>query len=116
MLSAPYHPSTNGLAERFVKTLKQGDRATRFGALHDKLADFLLAYRNAPHATTGESPAKLFLGRPLKTRLELVRPNLHNHVQQKQQNMVASKQGRVKDFQIGDSILARNYRGQEKWK
>ena len=39
--------------------------------VHDKLAAFLLAYRNAPHSTTGESPATLFLGRSLKSRLDL---------------------------------------------
>ncbi len=30
--------------------------------------------------------------------------------------MIASKQGRVRDFQIVDSILARNDKGQERWK
>ncbi len=62
--SAPYHPATNGLAERFVQTFKQALRAMKGerGDISVKLARFLLQYRKTPHATTGESPAMLFLG------------------------------------------------------
>ena len=67
--SAPYHPATNGLAERFVQTFKQAFRSAREeeGTIEAKFARFLISYRNAPHATTGESLAKMFLGRPLRT-------------------------------------------------
>lgn len=61
--SAPYHPSTNGQAERFAQTLKQAIRASRSdgGSPQLKLDRFLLAYRNARHVVTGESPATLFV-------------------------------------------------------
>jgi hypothetical protein len=32
-------------------------------------------YRNAPHSTTNETPAKLFLGRNLRSRVDLIRPD-----------------------------------------
>ena len=55
--SAPYHPATNGLAERLVQTFKQALRAMFqiSKPVKDKLAKFLIAYRNTPHSTTGES-------------------------------------------------------------
>ncbi|KAF2904059.1 hypothetical protein ILUMI_02117 [Ignelater luminosus] len=65
-LSAPYHPSTNDQAERYVQTVKD--------VLRD-LNEFLRQYRKAPHSTTGLSPARLFLGRDLSTRMDLVRPD-----------------------------------------
>ena len=61
--SAPYHPSTNGQAERFVQTFKRAMKAgEREGlSLKTRLAQFLLSYRSTPHATTNVSPSELFL-------------------------------------------------------
>ena len=73
--SAPYHRATNGLAERFVQSLKQSLRAMSSQpiSLNHKLANFLITYRNSPHCTTNETPAKMFLGRNLRTRLDLLK-------------------------------------------
>jgi len=69
VMGATYHPSTNGLAERFVQSFKRAVRADQTNKeLQHKLDRFLMAYRTAPYATTGQSPAQLFLGRNLKTR------------------------------------------------
>ena len=40
-MSAPYHPASNGLAERAVQTFKQGMRKMKGGTLSDKIARFL---------------------------------------------------------------------------
>ena len=52
--SAPYHPSSNGLAERFVGTFKRALRASEFSflTLHQQLMNFLLTYRTTPHTST----------------------------------------------------------------
>ncbi|XP_057202332.1 uncharacterized protein K02A2.6 [Triplophysa rosa] len=51
--SAPYHPATNGLAERFVQSLKNALRAMTNEriTLSQKLHNFLFAYRNAKHTS-----------------------------------------------------------------
>ena len=60
---APYHPTSNGLAERAVQTFKE---ALKQGNLQDSLTTqvsrFLFQYRLTPHSTTGISPAELLLG------------------------------------------------------
>ncbi|RXN30262.1 putative protein K02A2.6-like protein [Labeo rohita] len=113
--SAPYHPATNGLAERFVQSLKNALRAMTNEkiTLNQKLQNFLFAYRNAAHATTNRTPAMLFLGRPLRSRLDLLKPNLKRTVQDKQ--LKQSQGGKTRELEVGDSVLARDYRGDHKW-
>jgi transposase InsO family protein len=73
--SAPYHPATNGLAERFVQSVKQALKASVADGrtLSHRLSNFLLANRSTPHATTGASPSSLFLQRNLRTCLDLLK-------------------------------------------
>ncbi|XP_056138833.1 uncharacterized protein K02A2.6-like [Lampris incognitus] len=75
--SAPYHPATNGLAERFVQTFKHALKSSRGATpVQQRLDTFLLTYRNTPHATTKEPPAMLFTRRMLRTRLDFLKPSL----------------------------------------
>ena len=58
--SAPYHPASNGLAERAVQTFKEAmKRADTQEALSTRVSRFLFKYRLTPHSTTGMSPAEL---------------------------------------------------------
>ncbi|KAK0045369.1 hypothetical protein Bpfe_025232 [Biomphalaria pfeifferi] len=71
-----------------------------------------LAERNAPQSTTHESPAFLKFGRRLQSRLDLLRPNMdiQNRLTKNYSNV------RLREFQVGDSVLARDYRAnQGKW-
>ena len=117
LTSAPYHPASNGLAERCVQSFKSAMKSeTEVKPLSIKLATFLLAYRNTPHSTTGEAPSQLFLGRRLRTRLDLLKPDLRLKISNRQINQSVTKGGAVtREFSIGQTVLARNYTGSTKW-
>ncbi|CDQ93009.1 unnamed protein product [Oncorhynchus mykiss] len=82
--SAPFHPSSNGLAERAVQTLKEGMRKIQGPSIETKVSRFLFSYRITPQATTGLSPAEMLMSGRLRSTLDLIRPNLKMKIQQKQ--------------------------------
>ncbi len=111
--SAPYKPSTNGLAERFVQSFKNSLKSEKKElTVQHKLANFLLAYRNTPHSTTGETPALLMHGRRLRSRLDLLKPDIQRKVQAKQASQM---HGTARVFEPGHHVLYRSYRNGEKW-
>jgi hypothetical protein len=78
------------------------------GSLEAKIAKFLITYRTSVNISTGEIPSVLMLGRRLRTRLDLVKPSSKNYVPK--QNM------RQHSFDIGQSVLVRDYRANaSKW-
>ena len=116
--SAPYHPATNGIAERFVQIFKNAMKSAKkdCGSLHTKLSKFLLAYRNSQNHTTRESSARLLLGRSTRTRLDCLRPSLLEKVTQSQSDQVRHhSQARARVFNTGDNVLTRDYRAADRW-
>lgn len=113
--SAPYHPATNGCAERFVQTLKRAILVGRGDArsTQHKLSSFLLNYRSTPHASTGVAPSILLKNRKLKTILDLVKPNVGNRVREKQSSQKRNYDSRAQDreIEIGDSVLGQVHHG-----
>ena len=53
------------------------------GASKSRIAKVWFAYCNAPHCTTGSSPAKLLLGRKLCFRLDLMKPSMAAQIESK---------------------------------
>ena len=107
--TAPYHPSSNGLAERAVQTLKSGLKKLS-GPMEARLSKFLFSYRTTPQATTGVSPAQLMFGRPLRTRLDLVLPDVAKRVCQRQMRMEDTRAtSSIRSFDVGDPVLCRDF-------
>ena len=82
--SSPYHPATNGLAERAVQILKKGLKKVTTGSLQTRLAQVLMSYRITPQTTTGASPSELLMGRQPRTRLDLLKPKSESLMENKQ--------------------------------
>ena len=112
--TSPYHPSSNGEAERFVQVFKHALKAGEDdpGTLNLKLSRFLLVHRNTPSSTTGVSPAELFMKRPLRSRLDLLRPSVKRRVQgrQAEQKRQHDAHSRLREFDVGQAVLVRNLR------
>ena len=109
LTTAPYHAASNGLAERAVQTVKLGLQKQTQGDLSMKFARFLLNYRVTPCDSTGSSPAELMFKRTLRTRLDLIRPNLQGRVTNKQATMKAryDAKARVRAFQPGEKVFTK---------
>ena len=116
--TSPYHPSSNGLAERAVQTLKVSlSRQASTLPFDLRLNKFLLNYRITPHTTTGQAPCELLMGRRLRTRLDLVIPDMEADMTHRQEKQAQLAGGKVREFAVGASVYVRNYsdRVGERW-
>ena len=73
--TTPYHPQSDGMVERFNRTLEM--QLSKFADYNQKDWDvhipfLLMVYRSAVHDTSGCTPAKLMLGRDLKMPIDLI--------------------------------------------
>ncbi|KAK9394668.1 hypothetical protein NXF25_015196 [Crotalus adamanteus] len=98
--SAPFHPSSNGQAERMVRTTKDALKR-HMAADITRLADFLLVHCTTPCTATGKSPTELCWGRRLITKLGRLHPD--------QVASQVSQPCAPSTLQVGDPIWARNY-------
>jgi transposase InsO family protein len=89
--SAPYHPASNGLAERAVQTVKQGLLKQVSGTIQIKLDRLLFAYRATLTESTGVYPAELMFGRTLRTRLNLLFPQPRSKIEARQTKLTERK-------------------------
>ena len=108
---APYHPATNGIAERAVQILKQGLKKNTEGCLSDRIAKLLFTYRRIPHSTTGVSPAKLLIRRDPQLRLDLLKPDISYRVEAKQQQQKSThvSHAHAQQFSEGEEVYVRNF-------
>lgn len=85
--TTPYHPKSNGLAERTVRTFKERMRASS-PSLDQflRLQNFLFSYRNTVRRSTKRTPSQLMFGRHLRSRFDLLKPDVTKNMELEQIN------------------------------
>lgn len=112
--SAPYHPATNGQAERMVYELKQALQRDKVGSLLVRLARFLYRQHSTVTTSTGKTPARLMFGRELASNISRVTPEPETSNEEKvgegTEQTTSSRR-----FVKGQPVFALNFRGKPKW-
>lgn len=110
--TAPHHPATNGAVENFVETFKDKvDKTVKSGKSLDYAVNlFLFDYRTSEHCTTGRTPAYMVYKRELRTRFDLLKPDVHSDVSGKQLAQVPAKgSNRNVGSRIGDTVMVDDF-------
>ena len=117
--TTPYHPSSNGQAERAVQiVIKQALRSEEGNNVQEKLSKCLFAYRITPHSTIGLPPAQLLMGRRPRSPLDMLFPDVGKTVEkaQEKQKKYHDNSKKLRIFSVGDKVLAKNFRSSRpKW-
>ncbi|CAK1597675.1 unnamed protein product [Parnassius mnemosyne] len=112
--TAPYHPTTNGLAERMVQTIKDKLRKMDDIPWDIKLPNILLGLRVTPCTATKKSPAELLMNRRLRTLLDTLHPD--NHQQRKRTQQIISNAQKInRESETGQNVMYRNYGNGPRW-
>ncbi|XP_054276574.1 uncharacterized protein K02A2.6-like [Macrosteles quadrilineatus] len=111
--TAPYHPNSNGQAERYVQTVKKALKSMEGekGTLPNKIQRLVMQLRQSPNST-GTSAYHLMFGRSVRTNLAIIVPTLEPNKFQNKGLQVGIK----RNFKVGDKVQARVYvNGSSKW-
>ena len=113
MNTPPYHPSSNGQAERYVDTVKRGlQKLKSEKPLHEALQIVLSSYRSTPNRQCGgKTPSEMFMGRRVRTEVDLLRPNVNVLKEGRDETSLMKDQydrkhgAKPRKFKIGDLVM-----------
>ena len=113
---APYHPATNGLAEQAVQIFKRALKKADLMISRFNWQDFfiitslLLRHPQVPLL-------QLLMGRPLRTHLELLKPDLAGKVRRSQTSQTLARDGRSKQrfFSPSETVYIRKSDKESQW-
>ena len=115
VLTPPYHPASNGLAEVAVGIVKNALRKMEASAspalLQDAITTILFHYRMTQNTTTSRTPFELMDSNKVVTPLSLLRPSLQRKNENLQQQRVSrdSVTSRsLRRFDVGENVLVYN--------
>ncbi|XP_055905818.1 uncharacterized protein K02A2.6-like [Eupeodes corollae] len=105
--TAPFHPSSNGEAERFVRTFKTNMRKVceEEKCIDTAVSKYLMTFRTTPNPVTGKSPAEILHGRAHRILLSQIVPN----------SKVNSQNSSCPKFTINQTVYVRNFAKGPKW-
>lgn len=107
----PYHPKSNGIAERAVKTFKERMNASdKNDELNLRLNNFLMSYRNTVQRSTGRAPSELIYGRPLRTIFDQIKPDVsrNQELETAKQKSYYDRKTKPLNLEIGSRVWVNN--------
>lgn len=117
-LTPPLHPCSNGLAEKYVgtvksnliKQLKDNQLKGVTQSLQHQVDNFLFSYRNTPNSITGVSPASFVLKQTPRNKLSLLKPTfLKEEIEKvrldKVKNYEDRKRNKMRQFYEGQNVI-----------
>lgn len=114
---APYHPPTNGQAERTIQTIKNKLKKVSELPWQDRVVKVLFHMRTSPSTVTGKSPAEILNGRRFRTALSQLHPDTVVTLdKEEEEDRRKNDEKKIKRFSNGDQILLRIYNMNQRWK
>ncbi|UYV71248.1 hypothetical protein LAZ67_8002382, partial [Cordylochernes scorpioides] len=110
--TSPYNPSTNGLAERYVREFKNSLRKNQGkDSIEINLQRFLFTHRAFPQTVLKESPAELLMKRSLRSRFSNLIPEMA-----KVGEVYHDAMRKQEHFAVGSDVYFRSFANGPKWK
>uniref|UniRef100_A0A1I7T583 RNA-directed DNA polymerase n=1 Tax=Caenorhabditis tropicalis TaxID=1561998 RepID=A0A1I7T583_9PELO len=117
--SPPFHPQSNGQAERFVDTFKRAlQKSKGEGTTQEALQTFLMSYRSTPCSSSHNqlSPAENFLGRKMRTIMDLLTTTSKSYEEESEASSNMRDQfnrhhgAKYKQFSPGEAVYIKDHR------